>query len=81
MLDTFKKVEDSGLVPLEDIFRYTFEDMPKHLQEQLQGLQELSESGGTLYGNAQFARSRQPDARSNDGGRRTHRRLRRRRRF
>ncbi|MDP2424735.1 MAG: pyruvate dehydrogenase (acetyl-transferring) E1 component subunit alpha [Candidatus Izemoplasmatales bacterium] len=46
VLDTFKKVEDSGLVPLEDIFRYTYETMPKHLQEQLNDYKKYLKSEG-----------------------------------
>jgi pyruvate dehydrogenase E1 component alpha subunit len=46
VLDTFKKVEDSGLVPLEDIFRYTYQDMPKHLQEQLQDYKNYLKAEG-----------------------------------
>lgn len=32
--DTFKKVEDSGFVPLEDIFKYTYGEMTPNLTEQ-----------------------------------------------
>jgi pyruvate dehydrogenase E1 component alpha subunit len=46
VLDTFKKVEDSGLVPLEDIFRYTYADMPKHLQEQLNDYKKYLKAEG-----------------------------------
>ena len=46
VLDTFKKVEDSGLVPLEDIFRYTYQVMPKHLQEQLQDYKNYLKAEG-----------------------------------
>lgn len=34
--ETFKKVENSGETPLEDIFIYHYETMPQHLQEQLE---------------------------------------------
>ncbi len=46
VLDTFKKVEESGLVPLEDVFRYTYETMPKHLQEQLAEYKKYLKSEG-----------------------------------
>jgi pyruvate dehydrogenase E1 component alpha subunit len=45
--ESFKKVEQSGLVPLEDIFKYTYEEMPPHLIEQYeeykQYLEEVNE--------------------------------------
>lgn len=45
--DEFKKVEESGLVPLEDIFKYMYDEMPPHLVEQYeeykQYLEEVSE--------------------------------------
>lgn len=45
--EEFKKVENSGLVPLEDIFKYTYAEMPPHLVEQYeeykQYLEEVSE--------------------------------------
>ena len=34
--ETFKKVEQSGLVPLEDIFNYTYESLTPQLKEQLE---------------------------------------------
>lgn len=33
-LEVFKKVEESGETKLEDIFKYHYKDMPKHLEEQ-----------------------------------------------
>ncbi|MDF2698766.1 MAG: pyruvate dehydrogenase (acetyl-transferring) component subunit alpha [Haloplasmataceae bacterium] len=45
--ETFKKVENSGLVPLEDIFKYQYAEMPPHLVEQYeeykQYLEEVNE--------------------------------------
>lgn len=35
VLDTFKKIENSGPVPLEDIFKYMYEEMTPALREQL----------------------------------------------
>ncbi len=32
--NNFKKVEESGLVPLEDIFKYNYEEMPENLEIQ-----------------------------------------------
>lgn len=43
VLDTFKLVEDSGLVPLEDIFKYTYEKLTPQLQEQYESLKLSSE--------------------------------------
>lgn len=43
VLDTFKKVENSGLVPLEDVFSYTYESLSPQLQEQYEALKALSE--------------------------------------
>lgn len=34
VLKTFKKVEQSSLIPLEDVFNYNYETIPKHLNEQ-----------------------------------------------
>ncbi|MEC9485536.1 MAG: pyruvate dehydrogenase (acetyl-transferring) E1 component subunit alpha [Candidatus Izemoplasma sp.] len=41
---TFKKVEKSGLVPLEDVFNYTYAELPKDLKEQLALHKKLAES-------------------------------------
>lgn len=38
ILDTFKKVENSGLVPLEDIFKYTYDVLTPQLKEQYDAL-------------------------------------------
>ncbi len=35
VLEVFKKVENSGFVPLDDIFTYTYEEMTPELEEQL----------------------------------------------
>ena len=35
VLETFKKVEASGIEPLEDIFKYTYETMTPNLKEQM----------------------------------------------
>ncbi|MFU8785610.1 MAG: pyruvate dehydrogenase (acetyl-transferring) E1 component subunit alpha [Candidatus Izemoplasmataceae bacterium] len=44
---TFKKVEESGLVPLDDIFDYTYGELTKELKEQKQAyLEYLEESEG-----------------------------------
>ncbi len=43
VLDTFKLVEDSGLVPLEDIFKYTYDKLTPQLQEQYESLKLSSE--------------------------------------
>jgi pyruvate dehydrogenase E1 component alpha subunit len=45
--ETFKKVENSGLVPLEDVFNYHYKELPKHLEEQYNEYKEyLDESEG-----------------------------------
>ena len=45
--ESFKKVEKTGLIPLEDIFKYHFAEMPPHLVEQYEEykayLQEVKE--------------------------------------
>ncbi len=45
--ETFKKVEESGKVPVEDIFKYQYAEMPPHLVEQyeeyIQYLEEVKE--------------------------------------
>ena len=38
ILDTFKKVENSGLVPLEDIFKYTYDVLTPQIKEQYDAL-------------------------------------------
>ena len=43
ILDTFKKVESSGLVPLEDIFNYTYEHLTPQLKAQYEQLKQESE--------------------------------------
>ncbi|MCF7925305.1 MAG: pyruvate dehydrogenase (acetyl-transferring) E1 component subunit alpha [Candidatus Izimaplasma sp.] len=43
---TFKKVEKSGLVPLDDVFNYTYETLPKDLQKQLSDYKTYLESEG-----------------------------------
>jgi len=35
VLDTFKRVEETGEVPLEDIFEYTYDQMTPNLEEQM----------------------------------------------
>lgn len=37
---TFKEVEESGLIPLDDVFSYQYETMPEHLQDQLKQYKE-----------------------------------------
>ncbi len=44
--ETFKKVETSGEVPLEDIFKYHYEEMPKNLIEQYEEYKEYMKKGG-----------------------------------
>ena len=43
VLDTFKKVENNGLVPLEDIFNHTYENLTPQLKEQYALLKQSSE--------------------------------------
>ena len=43
ILDTFKKVESSGLVPLEEIFNHTYEKLTPQLQSQYEQLKQESE--------------------------------------
>jgi len=43
--ETFKKVEDSGLVSLEDIFNYQYEEMTPNLIEQYEEYREYVEKG------------------------------------
>ncbi|MGE4572392.1 MAG: pyruvate dehydrogenase (acetyl-transferring) E1 component subunit alpha [Candidatus Izemoplasmatales bacterium] len=46
VLDTFKKVENSGEVDLEDIFKYTYESLTPELEKQMKYYQEfLNEEG------------------------------------
>ena len=44
--DTFKEVEQSGFEPLEDIFKYTYEEFTPNLQEQFEDYQEYLEKAG-----------------------------------
>lgn len=46
VLDVFGKIENSGEVPLEDIFRYTYEKMTPQLEEQLADYKEYLEKEG-----------------------------------
>lgn len=43
---TFKKVEQSGLVPLEDIFKYHYAEMPPHLEGQYEAYKRYLEEEG-----------------------------------
>ena len=43
---TFKKVENSGLIPLEDIFKYQYGEMTPNLIEQYEDYKEYVEKGG-----------------------------------
>jgi pyruvate dehydrogenase E1 component alpha subunit len=43
-VEAFKKVENSGLVPLEDIFQYTYENMTPQLIEQYEEYKKYLES-------------------------------------
>ncbi len=42
---TFKKVEERGLMPLEEVFKYTYEEMPPHLVEQYEDYKKYIEGG------------------------------------
>lgn len=44
VLDTFKAVENSGLVPLEDIFNHTYEKLTPQLKEQYDELKSRSQA-------------------------------------
>ncbi|MBZ9686974.1 pyruvate dehydrogenase (acetyl-transferring) E1 component subunit alpha [Clostridium estertheticum] len=44
--ETFKKVEASGIVPLEDIFKYQYEKMTPNLVEQYEEYNEFLKEGG-----------------------------------
>jgi len=44
--DTFKKVEQSGLIPLEDIFKYQYESIPLHLKQQYEAYKQYLEEEG-----------------------------------
>lgn len=44
--ETFKKVEESGEVPLEEIFRYHYEEMTPELVEQYEEYRDYVERGG-----------------------------------
>lgn len=44
--DTFKKVENSGLVPLEDIFKFTYSEMTPNLIEQYEEYKKYIEEEG-----------------------------------
>lgn len=46
VLDTFKKVENSGLISLEDIFNYTYQDLTPQLKEQYLEYQKYLEKEG-----------------------------------
>lgn len=46
VLETFKKVEKSGLVPLEDIFNYTYDALTPNLLEQYQDYKKYLEEEG-----------------------------------
>ncbi|HPJ24109.1 MAG TPA: thiamine pyrophosphate-dependent enzyme, partial [Bacillota bacterium] len=46
VLDTFKKVENSGEVPLEDIFKYTYAEMTDNLNEQYENYKTYLEKAG-----------------------------------
>ncbi|MBM7616371.1 pyruvate dehydrogenase (acetyl-transferring) E1 component subunit alpha [Alkaliphilus hydrothermalis] len=43
--ETFKKVEKYGLVPLEDIFKYQYEEMTPNLVEQYEAYKKYTEGG------------------------------------
>lgn len=43
---TFKKVENSEEIPLEDIFKYHYEEMPENLVEQYEEYKNYIEKGG-----------------------------------
>lgn len=42
----FKEVENSGLIPLDDVFKHTYETLPKDLQEQLDDYKAYLEREG-----------------------------------
>ena len=42
----FKEIESMDLIPLEDVFKYTYEEMPKFLKEQLEEYKRYLESEG-----------------------------------
>ena len=44
--ETFKKVEESGLVPLEDIFKYTYAEMTPNLVEQYEEYKKFLQEEG-----------------------------------
>lgn len=46
VLDTFKQVENSGLVPLDDVFNYTYENLTPQLKEQLEEYKAYLEKEG-----------------------------------
>lgn len=50
VLDTFKKVEESGLVKLEEIFKYTYEELTPNLKEQIADYQEYLDKEGENNG-------------------------------
>ncbi len=50
VLETFKKVEETGEVPLEDIFKYTYEKMTSNLKEQMAYYQEFLDKKGENNG-------------------------------
>lgn len=45
-LEVFKKVEATGDTPVEDIFKYQYAEMPKHLVEQYEEYKAYLEKGG-----------------------------------
>ena len=46
VLDVFKEVENSGLVPLDDVFNYTYEQLTPQLKEQLAAYKNYLEKEG-----------------------------------
>ena len=50
VLNTFKHVEETGDVELEEIFVHTYKDMTPNLKEQMQSYQEYLNNGGKIDG-------------------------------
>jgi pyruvate dehydrogenase E1 component alpha subunit len=50
VLDTFKKVEETGDVELEEIFKYTYETITPNLQEQIDSYKEYLKEGENQNG-------------------------------
>jgi pyruvate dehydrogenase E1 component alpha subunit len=46
VLETFKKVEATGIVPLDDVFNYTYKELTPALKEQLANYKEYLKQGG-----------------------------------